>query len=293
MPRQYTRTFRVRHYECDPYNHLNNVNYVRFMQEAALDASADVGWPTKRYTDNGTGWLVRETQVEYLRPIMQGQTVNITTWMEDVRRVRSQRRYEFRLEGEEELAASASTEWVYLDLEKQMPIHVPDDIILAYMPEGAPKTSRARNHFPTLPPQPEGVYRARHHVAWRDLDMIGHMNNATYLEYFEDAAAQVGSLYGWPVTRLIERGLAMVLRKMHIQYLRPALINDEIEVTTWFSHAERFRVRRHFAMHRCRDHELLAQATSLWVSIDLERQRPTRMLAEYIDAFAPNGAITS
>ena len=27
MPLTYTRQFRIRHYECDGYGHLNNVNY--------------------------------------------------------------------------------------------------------------------------------------------------------------------------------------------------------------------------------------------------------------------------
>lgn len=290
MPRQYTRHFQVRHYECDPYNHLNNVNYVRYMQEAALDASADVGWPTQRYMESGCGWFVRETEIEYLRPIAQGQTVGVTTWMEDVRRVRSQRRYEFKVEGSDDLAARANTEWVYLNMEKQMPLPVPDDIIQAYMPEGAPEASRQRNHFPKLPEPPKDVYTARHHVAWRDLDMMGHMNNANYLEYFEDATSQAGNKYGWPVTRLLKMGRAMVLRKMHVQYLQPALINDEIEVTTWFSHAEHIRARRHFTMHRISDHALLAQATSLWVSFDLNAQRPIAMPDGYVEDFAANGS---
>ena len=45
----HTATFRVRHYECDAYGHLNNANYARYMQEAAFDASAAVGYGKDRY----------------------------------------------------------------------------------------------------------------------------------------------------------------------------------------------------------------------------------------------------
>ena len=38
------RAFRVRQYECDPYGHVNHANYLRYMQEAAFDASAAVGY---------------------------------------------------------------------------------------------------------------------------------------------------------------------------------------------------------------------------------------------------------
>ena len=59
MPAIFTRQFLIRNYECDAYGHVNNANYVRFMQEAALSASADVGWTTDRYRESGFQWLVR------------------------------------------------------------------------------------------------------------------------------------------------------------------------------------------------------------------------------------------
>ena len=49
MPLVHTRNFRVRHYECDAYGHLNNANYLRYMQEAAFDASAAAGYGMLRY----------------------------------------------------------------------------------------------------------------------------------------------------------------------------------------------------------------------------------------------------
>lgn len=63
MPAIFKCIFRVRHYECDSYGHLNNVNYVRYMQETALDASAEVGWTTERYNEIGHQWLIRDTCV--------------------------------------------------------------------------------------------------------------------------------------------------------------------------------------------------------------------------------------
>ncbi len=38
------RAFRVRSYECDGYGHVNHANYLRYMQEAAFDASAAAGY---------------------------------------------------------------------------------------------------------------------------------------------------------------------------------------------------------------------------------------------------------
>ncbi len=96
MPLVHKRTFRVRNYECDGYGHVNNANYVRYMQEAALDASAAVGYDEARYNELGHIWLIRETNIEYLRPLRFGDSVEVTTWVGDFRRVRSRRFYELR-----------------------------------------------------------------------------------------------------------------------------------------------------------------------------------------------------
>ena len=60
MPLTHTRTFRVRYYECDAHGHLNNANYLRYMQETAFDASEAAGYDLARYEAMERLWLVRE-----------------------------------------------------------------------------------------------------------------------------------------------------------------------------------------------------------------------------------------
>ena len=115
MPLTYERTFRVRHYECDAYGHVNNANYLRYMQETAFDASAAAGYDLARYAEFGHYWLVRETDIEYLAPLRYGDSVRVKTWVQDFQRVRSRRAYELVRVGDEALAARATTDWVYLD----------------------------------------------------------------------------------------------------------------------------------------------------------------------------------
>ena len=75
MPLTNTTKFRVRYVECDAYGHVNNANYLRYMQEAAFNASAAVGYDVKRYDEIGQYWLVRETEIEYFKPLMYGDDV--------------------------------------------------------------------------------------------------------------------------------------------------------------------------------------------------------------------------
>ena len=78
MPFTYSRTFRVRYYECDAYGHLNNANYLRYMQETAFDASAAAGYDLQAYEALGHFWLIRETDIEYRRPLRYDDSVTVT-----------------------------------------------------------------------------------------------------------------------------------------------------------------------------------------------------------------------
>src|SRR5512143_835096 len=112
MPLTNTTTFRVRYVECDAYGHVNNANYLRYMQETAFDASAAAGYDLARYATLGTHWLVRQTDVEFLAPLRYGDSVTVKTWVEDFRRVRSRRAYELRRAETGEVVARAITDWV-------------------------------------------------------------------------------------------------------------------------------------------------------------------------------------
>lgn len=286
MAAVFEETFRVRQYECDMYGHLNNVNYVRYMQEAALNASADVGWDIARYESIGRLWLIRETDIEYLLPLEYNTTVTVKTWVADFRRVQSRRMYEFWRE-DGELAARASTNWVFIDTATQQPVTVPDEMIWAFAPDGLEPIERAEK-FPKAPAPPENVYTLRKRVEWRDIDAVGHVNNAAYMSYCEDASTQVSRYYGWGMGRLLNEGFGIIARRYRILYLQPAYVDEEVDIACWFSDFKRAMATRHYTITRVSDEELLARARVLWIFFDIEKQRPRRVLPEFIQDFALN-----
>ncbi|MCP4539314.1 MAG: acyl-CoA thioesterase [Chloroflexi bacterium] len=170
MPLTHIRTFRVRHYECDAYEHVKYANYLNYMQEAAFDASAAAGYDQARYDAMGHYWLVRETDVEYLRPLRYGDSVQVKTWVTDFRRGRSRRAYELELVESAELVARASTDWVFLNRDTGRPTTIPSEMINAFYPEGLPEQAPPRSRFPTAPPPSPGVFRLRQQVRWQDID---------------------------------------------------------------------------------------------------------------------------
>lgn len=283
MPITNTSHYRVRHYECDANGHLNHANYLRYMEEAAFEASAAVGYSRARFEALGTLWLARETYIEYLHPLYYGDEVRIVTWAADFRQVRSIRKYEF-YRGEE-LVAQAQTDWVYLDRQTGRPATIPPEMIRAFSGDGAVETL-ARPAFPQAPPAPAGVFELAKRVEWRDIDTAQHVNNAVYLSYAEDAGWQVAAHYGWPVERCMAEGFGIVARSHHIEYRQPARMDDELTIATYVFNIRRFAATRYFQIKR--DDSLLAQVRTLWVWIDLETGKPKRIPESFAADFGPN-----
>lgn len=260
----HTSHLTVRHYECDAYGHVNNANYLRYMEHAAIEASAAVGFDDARYKALGTLWLIRETDIEYLQPLLAEDAVEIKTWVSDFRRVRSQRQYEFVRVGDGALAAKATTDWVYMDRATQRPVSVPPEVIAAYAPDGT-LPAQPRNGLPAAPPSPPQPFTLRRRVEWRDIDQIGHVNNATYLNYMEEAAVESVEAFNWSMTRLVDEDIAIVARRHQIEYTQPAKLGEELLITTYLADIKRASAVRHFRISRASDGEQLARAVSHWV----------------------------
>lgn len=256
MPLVHSRTFRVRHYECGPEGRVHPANYLRYMQEAAFDASAAAGYDLARYQAMGSHWLIRETEIDYLRPLRYGDAFELRTWVADFRRVRSRRAYEVRLAATGAPVARASTDWVFLDTATERPASIPEEMKAAFFPEGLLPQAEPRERFPDLLPPPD-AFRQRRRVERRDLDPAGHVNNAIYVTYVEECGRQRAIVQDraadgmlWP-------------RQHRLEYRLPALLDDELELITWTVDGENSRPARYTWVQRAADGILLARARSL------------------------------
>jgi acyl-CoA thioester hydrolase len=292
MPLTHTRDFRVRHYECDAYGHVNNANYLRYMQEAAIDASAAAGYGPAQYAALGTNWIMRATDIEYLNPLKHGETARVKTWVEDFRRVRSRRAYELTNAATGAVAARASTDWVYVNTASGQPASIPPELMAAFFPEGAPGPAPARPRHPEAPAPPPGVFRMARQVHWQDIDSMGHVNNAQYLSYVTDCGFEVARAHGWPAGRIQADGIAILVRLYHIEYRQPAVLDDELVVSTWLYDVRRVTCWRAFDITRAADGALLTQVRALYTWVSLETGRPIRIPEAVMVDFADNVAGT-
>ncbi len=225
----YTARIRVRHNELDAFGRVYPAAHLRWLAQAAIDASSDAGFDAAYYLTAGAHWLVRRTTFSVLRLVRADTDLDVTTWVADFRRVRSLRRYEIRdVAGTP--VVTAATDWVFVDLSGRLR-RVPEAMERQF--GHGPETSLAREPW-SAPEPPATPGRAVGTVRWADLDSLGHVNNAAYLDVLTEATLAVLGDAGWPMDRLAAAGPVPHVASGDIEYLDAAVFGDELATTTWF-----------------------------------------------------------
>ncbi|WP_088893760.1 acyl-CoA thioesterase [Leptolyngbya ohadii] len=132
MTQRFITQLRVRHYEMDALGHVNNAVYQHYLEQAAIEHSESLGFTPDRYRELGGLFVMRRVAIEYLRPAVAGDTLEITTWLQEMRGVRTRRCYEIRRQGESDLIVSAEALWVWVDEATMRPKAIPEVIQEAF-----------------------------------------------------------------------------------------------------------------------------------------------------------------
>ena len=122
----YTKTIIISHTAIDDNGHVNNVTYVQWMQDIAVEHYSSIGGIEAQGPD--ATWVVREHKIEYLLPAFEGEELEIRTWVENIRRVRSLRKYEFVRKADGKTLVRGETDWVFMDVKTGSPRAVPEEV---------------------------------------------------------------------------------------------------------------------------------------------------------------------
>lgn len=139
MPRIYLRDITVPRDAIDVNGHVNHLEYLRWMQDIAVEHSAARGWPLERYRATRTGWVVRSHSIEYLRPAFAGDALSLVTWVADLRPRSSLRRYVVWRASDRAVLARAETLWVFVDVGTGRARAIPEELRASFeiVPEAA------------------------------------------------------------------------------------------------------------------------------------------------------------
>jgi acyl-CoA thioester hydrolase len=143
FPEMYTRRFAVPSDAIDVNGHVNNLAYVAWMQDVAIEHSAAAGWPLARYQAIGAAWVVRSHFVEYLRPLFLGEPLAVHTWVPRFDQRATPRKYLFVRESDAREVAWAETAWVFVDLGTGKRRPLPPELLAAFRPVADDRRIRA------------------------------------------------------------------------------------------------------------------------------------------------------
>lgn len=136
MPAIYLHSHRVDAAEIDQLGHVNNLRYLAWMQQAALDHSAAQGWSAERYQTLGSGWVVRSHEIRYLAPAFDADEIVVRTWVAQTQRASSLRRYEILRTADSALLARASTLWAFINFASGGIARIPPEVAEAFIVVG-------------------------------------------------------------------------------------------------------------------------------------------------------------
>lgn len=115
-----------------------------------------------------------------------------------------------------------------------------------------------------------------------DIDFMGHVNNARYLNWVQDAV-----LAHWnkiaPAEEVASK--AWVALKHEITYRRPAFLHDDVIASTVLEKVQ--GARAFYSTVIQRGEEVLAEVKSAWCCIDSTTLRPARLQKEVVKFFFP------
>lgn len=152
----YLSLVKVRFNECDPMGHLNNANYLTYLEQVAFDASGDAGFDRFSLVENyGALFVVRKHEVTYHQPALENEWLLIRSWGQDLRAARAWREYSVsKFTGEPEafvqgpvpvteipevskrdLVVSAVTEFAFMNPESGRPTRLPQEFIETFFIE--------------------------------------------------------------------------------------------------------------------------------------------------------------
>jgi len=128
----------------DRNGHVNNVVFVNWMQDIAVEHALENGCTHELCQHLNAYWVARSHHIDYLRPAMPGDIVVANTWIASARRVACRRKYEFLRKSEpvesgsqsespldqpvNDVLARGETTWVFVDATTGKPRHIDDRV---------------------------------------------------------------------------------------------------------------------------------------------------------------------
>ncbi|WP_330999744.1 acyl-CoA thioesterase [Allorhizobium terrae] len=144
------------------------------------------------------------------------------------------------------------------------------------------ESSKWSTYFLTMTQAPIPTYHHLISISPGDIDHMGHVNNAVYLQWVQEA---VVSYWEHGSTLEAREQMLWVALKHEISYRMPVFLNDHVEaqVTATGTHGSRASFTTLFK----RGDDLATEVRSSWCCVDVTTRRPRRISPDIANIFLP------
>lgn len=181
---RHIQNFTIPCYSTDASWRLKPAAFMDLAQEAAGLHAVHLGFGYDDLIKTGTAWILSRVNVKFIDTPMWRDEVTLTTWHKGLNRLFFLRDFVMTdKEGRERI--KATTSWLVLDLQTRSMVRDPK-----LMEEGTVCTENAVEIPADRVRMPKGAVEeavCEHVVGYSDVDMLGHANNAMYMQWAMDA----------------------------------------------------------------------------------------------------------
>ncbi|MCH2162144.1 MAG: acyl-CoA thioesterase [Phycisphaerales bacterium] len=114
--------------------HVNNAEYVRWVDRIAELHSDLHGYTRQALLDAGRMWFVARHELDYRAEAFVGDELLLATWVHGYSRTTAHRSTMIVRASDDHCVLKASTRWVYIDLDSRRPIRIPEEMKTHYPP---------------------------------------------------------------------------------------------------------------------------------------------------------------
>nr|MBV6630740.1 acyl-CoA thioesterase [Oceanococcus sp. HetDA_MAG_MS8] len=142
LPQPFVWSVQVPPSAIDIMGHVNNVQYLQWLERCAWEHTQHLGLSWERYQELGCGVVAIRHEIDYLRPAFASEVLEVGTWCTaNDGRLRLRRQYQIIRPADGSTLVRAQTDWVCVDLASGRPRRMPDEFKTAYRPVSTPEVA--------------------------------------------------------------------------------------------------------------------------------------------------------
>lgn len=171
-------------YQTDSKWRLKPASFMDLAQEAANSHAAILGFGYDDLIQSKTAWILSRVNIHFIKAPLWRDEVTLTTWHKGLERLFFIR--DFIMTDKDGVeCVKATSSWLVLNLETRRLVRDPE-----LMDEGTTCSENALEASAgkvQMPKDVEPEMVMEHTVAYSDVDLLGHTNNAMYMHWAMDA----------------------------------------------------------------------------------------------------------